>query len=125
VVTAANIADSAALPDLLHGDETKVWGDQAYRGQSEAIREGAPRAQDLTNQRYRYKNRLDEVEREKSLRLMVRDEYKNMGRLSEKFFRAFCRVDCRLIFAGPPFAVFLWAASTGCSSPEAGFHEFY
>jgi hypothetical protein len=24
-VTAANIADSAALPDLLHGDETKVW----------------------------------------------------------------------------------------------------
>jgi hypothetical protein len=64
VVTAANIADSAALPDLLHGDETKVWGDQAYRGQSEAIREGAPRAQDLTNQRYRYKNRLDEVERE-------------------------------------------------------------
>lgn len=26
VVTAANIADSAALPDLLHGNETKVWG---------------------------------------------------------------------------------------------------
>jgi transposase, IS5 family len=42
VVTAANIADCAALPDLLHGDETKVWGDQAYRGQSEVIREAAP-----------------------------------------------------------------------------------
>ncbi len=66
VVTAANIADSAVLPDLLHGDETKVWGDQAYRGQSEAIHEVAPRAQDLTNKRYRYKDRVDEVEREKN-----------------------------------------------------------
>jgi IS5 family transposase len=66
VVTAANIADSAALPALLHGDETKVWGDQAYRGQSAAIHEVAPRALDLTNQRYRYKDRVDEVEREKN-----------------------------------------------------------
>jgi len=66
VVTAANIADSAVLPDLLHGDETKVWGDQAYRGQSEAIHEVAPRAQNLTNKRYRYKGRVDEVEREKN-----------------------------------------------------------
>ena len=66
VVTAANIADSAVLPDLLHGDETNVWGDQAYRGQSEAIHEVPPRAQDLTNKRYRYKDRVDEVEREKN-----------------------------------------------------------
>src|SRR5207244_5894850 len=35
VATAANVADSAVLPDLLHGEETRVWGDQAYRGQSE------------------------------------------------------------------------------------------
>ena len=66
VVTAANIADSAVLPDLLHGDETDVWGDQAYRGQSEAIHEVAPQAQDLTNKRYRYKNRVDEVVREEN-----------------------------------------------------------
>ena len=66
VVTAANIADSAVLPDLLHGDETDVWGDQAYRGQSEAIHEVAPQAQDLTNQRYRYKDRVDEVVREEN-----------------------------------------------------------
>jgi len=63
VVTPANIADSAALPDLLHGNETKVWGDQAYRGQGEAIHEVAPRAQDLTNKRYRYKDRIDEEQR--------------------------------------------------------------
>ena len=66
VVTAANIADSAALPDLLHGDETKVWGDQSYRGQSAAIHDIAPRAQDLTHKRYRHKDRVDEVEREKN-----------------------------------------------------------
>ena len=33
---------STVLPDLLHGEETRVWGDQAYRGQSEVIRECAP-----------------------------------------------------------------------------------
>jgi transposase, IS5 family len=64
--TAANVADSTVLPDLLHGEETKVWGDQAYRGQGEVLREIAPMAQDLTNQRYRYKDRIDEVERAKN-----------------------------------------------------------
>src|SRR5438094_7440622 len=38
VATAANVADSTVLPDLLHGEETRVWGDQAYKGQSEVIR---------------------------------------------------------------------------------------
>src|SRR5438128_7484025 len=62
VATAANVADSAVLPDLLHGEETRVWGDQAYRGQSEVIRECAPQAQDCTHRRYRYKDGVDEVE---------------------------------------------------------------
>lgn len=66
VVTAANVADSRVLPELLHGEERKVWGDQAYRGQGEAIHEAAPQAQDLTHQRYRYKDRVDEVERAKN-----------------------------------------------------------
>lgn len=34
--TPANVADSTVLPDLLHGRETRVWGDQAYRGQKVA-----------------------------------------------------------------------------------------
>ena len=63
VATAANVADAKVLPHLLHGDEMKVWGDQAYRGQTEAIHEVAPRAQDLTSKRYRYKDRIDEKER--------------------------------------------------------------
>src|SRR5438270_6851666 len=66
VATAANVADSAVLPDLLHGEETRVWGDQAYRGQSEVIRECAPQARDCTHRRYRYKDGVDEVERAKN-----------------------------------------------------------
>jgi IS5 family transposase len=31
VATPAHAADSTVLPDLLHGKETRVWGDQAYR----------------------------------------------------------------------------------------------
>src|SRR5467141_3039819 len=66
VATAANVADSAVLPDLLHGEETRVWGDQAYTGQSHVIKEGAPGAQDNTHRRYRYKNGIDEQERAKN-----------------------------------------------------------
>ena len=66
VATAANVADSTVLADLLHGEETRVWGDQAYRGQSEVIRECAPLAQDHTHRRYRYKNGIDEQERAKN-----------------------------------------------------------
>ena len=65
VVTPANVADATVLL-LLHGEETKVWGDQAYRGQSEVIQECAPRGQDCTQRRYRYKNHVDEVERAKN-----------------------------------------------------------
>ena len=66
VATAANVADATVLPELLHGEESKVWGDQAYRGQTEAIHAVAPRAQDLTSKRYRYKDGIDEVERAKN-----------------------------------------------------------
>jgi IS5 family transposase len=66
VATAAHVADATVLPELLHGEETRVWGDQAYRGQTEAIRQQAPHAQDCTHRRYRYKNLLDESERAKN-----------------------------------------------------------
>jgi transposase, IS5 family len=60
LASAANVADALALPHLLHGKETRVWGDQAYRGQKEAMRAAAPRARDFTNQRYRWGSRIDE-----------------------------------------------------------------
>ena len=49
--TAANVHDSQLLPDLLHGDETRVWGDSAYAGQADVLREHAPKAQDFTNKK--------------------------------------------------------------------------
>src|ERR1700739_4250126 len=63
VATPANVADSTVLPELLHGQETRVWGDQAYRGQRAVIREHAPKARDFTNRRYRHRGVVDEVER--------------------------------------------------------------
>ena len=63
VATAANVADSTVLPDLLHGEETRVWGDQAYRGQRDVIRDCAPKAKDFTNRRYRHCGVVDELEK--------------------------------------------------------------
>jgi IS5 family transposase len=37
--SAASVADKHMLPDLLHGEERKVWGDGGYQGQGEAIRQ--------------------------------------------------------------------------------------
>ena len=51
VATAGNVHDSQVLQDLLHGDETRVWGDSAYAGQGAVIREHAPNAKDFTNQK--------------------------------------------------------------------------
>jgi IS5 family transposase len=47
--TAANVHDSQMLEDLLHGDETRVWGDSAYAGQGDTIRDQAPNAKDFTH----------------------------------------------------------------------------
>jgi len=66
VATAANVADCTILPDLLHGEETRVWGDQAYRGQGEAIREAAPNARDFTNRRCKHRGVVDEAEKAKN-----------------------------------------------------------
>ncbi len=66
VATAANVADATVLPELLHGEETRVWGDQAYRGQGEVIQQVAPKAKDCTHRRYRYPGGIDDAEREKN-----------------------------------------------------------
>ncbi len=49
--TAANVHDSRQLGELLHGKETRVWGDSAYRRQGEVIAEKAPAALDFTNEK--------------------------------------------------------------------------
>ena len=64
--TAANVHDANVLGQLLHGKETRVYGDQAYRGQKAVIRKYAPRARDFTNRRYGHRGLVDEVERGKN-----------------------------------------------------------
>ncbi len=60
--SAASVSDVHVLPDLLHDAEKKVWGDAGYQGQTEAIRAAAPKAQDMTSRRAKYKGGVDEVE---------------------------------------------------------------
>ena len=48
VATPANVADSVVLPELLHGEETRVWGDGAYQGQTEVIRQAEVRIREGT-----------------------------------------------------------------------------
>jgi IS5 family transposase len=64
--TAASVSDVHMLPDLLHGGEKKVWGDGGYQGQTEAIHEAAPGAQDMTSRRVKTEAGVDEVEKRKN-----------------------------------------------------------
>ena len=66
LTTAANVHDGAVLGALLHGEETRVYGDQAYQGRQAEIRAHAPHAKDFTNRRCRYRGVVDEVERGKN-----------------------------------------------------------
>ena len=52
-VTAGNVHDSQELPNLLHGGETHLYGDSAYRSnqQRQRLKDIAPRAKGFTNKR--------------------------------------------------------------------------
>jgi IS5 family transposase len=85
--TAANIADSKMLPELLHGDERKVWGDAAYQGQGEKMRVKAPRAQDMTSRRARYKQIVDQLQRRKNrTKAQVRSKVEHVFRVMKRQF---------------------------------------
>jgi IS5 family transposase len=66
VATAANVHDSKILPDLLHGAETKVWGDSAYTGQRAVIRLRAPAAQDFTHEKATRNHPLTDAQKAKN-----------------------------------------------------------
>jgi IS5 family transposase len=85
--SAASVADKHMLPDLLHGDECKVWGDGAYQGQGEAIRQAAPRAQDMTSRRVKYKNFVDELQKAKNrVKARVRAKVEHPFRILKRIF---------------------------------------
>jgi IS5 family transposase len=66
VVTSANVHDKHPLPDLLHGEEKRVYGDSAYASQKDLMLSKAPNAKDFTNQRTRKSGEVDEIARGKN-----------------------------------------------------------
>jgi transposase, IS5 family len=89
VATSANVHDSVVVKDLLHGDETRIWGDSAYTGKKDSMTEVAPMARDFTN-RKGYKNHpLSEEEKRKN---------RNKSKVRAKVEHPFCVMKCRFGF---------------------------
>jgi IS5 family transposase len=85
--TTASVADEHMLPDLLHSEERKVWGDGGYQGQTEAIRAAAPKAQDMTCRGTKYKDYVDEETKRKSTtKAQVRAKVENPFRILKQVF---------------------------------------
>lgn len=87
-VTAANIHDSHEVPNLLHGNETRFYGDSAYRGknQRERLKALAPKAKDFTNKRAYRHQPLTEADRatnrrKSSIRSKVEHPFLTLKRL--------------------------------------------
>lgn len=64
--TAANMHDSQVLPKLLHGQETRVWGDKAYSGQRDVIWQHAPDAKSFIQAKAHRYQPLSEEDRGKN-----------------------------------------------------------
>ena len=62
--------DSQQLPNLLHGQETRLYGDSAYRGkkQREQLKQIAPYAKDFTNKPARRNHPLGEADKQTNRR---------------------------------------------------------
>lgn len=85
--TAASVSDCHMLPDLLHGEERKVWGDGGYQGQTGAIKEAAPHAQDMTCKRTKFKNYVDEeAKRKNTTKSSVRAKVEHVFRILKRVF---------------------------------------
>lgn len=85
--SAANVSDMYMLPDLLHGEERKVWGDGGYQGQTKGIRRPAPKAQDMTCKRTKFKNYVDEVAKKKNTtKSRVRAKVEHVFRILKRVF---------------------------------------
>jgi transposase, IS5 family len=65
-VTAANEHDKHSIPELLHGEERRMYGDSAYHHQKDLIATKAPLAKDFTNERTRWKGWVDEEAKRKN-----------------------------------------------------------
>jgi len=89
VATAANVHDSQVLDDLLHGEETRVWGDSAYAGQTEAMRRAAPCAQDFTQHK---------SSRHRTLSVQERSRNRSKSKVRSRVEHVFHVLKCRFGF---------------------------
>jgi len=86
-VTAANVHDSQVLEDLLHGEETRVWGDSAYAGQQDILAEHAPLAQAFTQAKgCRNRPLTDEDMRKNRTKSRVRAKVEHVFRVLKRQF---------------------------------------
>jgi len=86
-VTAANVHDSQVLEDLLHGDETRIWGDSAYAGQGEVIERCAPGAKDFTQAKgSRHKPLSDDDKRRNRTKSKVRAKVEHVFGVMKRIF---------------------------------------
>ncbi len=86
--TAANEHDSHQLANLLHGDETRLYGDSAYRGENQkaTLRKLAPKARDFTNKRNHRNRPLTDADkatnrRKSSVRAKVEHPFLTLKRI--------------------------------------------
>ena len=85
--TPANTHDSQVLPYLLHGRETRVWGDSAYTGQTEVMRQRALCAQDFTHHKGNAHHPLTERDRERNrTKSRVRARVEHLFRVIKRQF---------------------------------------
>jgi IS5 family transposase len=89
VATAANVHDSQVLDDLLHGDETRVWGDTAYAGQKRTLKEIAPQSRDFTQQK---------ASRNRALSAQERNRNRTKSRVRSRVEHVFHILKCRFGF---------------------------
>ncbi len=66
VATPANVHDSQVLGDLLHGEETRLWGDSAYAGQQSVLKDNDPKAKDYTQVKGSRHRKLTEQDKAKN-----------------------------------------------------------
>jgi len=95
VVTSANVHDKHPLPDLLHGNEQRVYVDSANASQKDLIHSAAPNAKDFTNQRTRRNGVVNE-----ELKSRNRNKSKIRARVEHVFgvvkrLWGFSKVRCR------------------------------
>jgi IS5 family transposase len=107
--TAAHVHDSQVLPDLLHGNETRVWGDAAYSGQRAVIQHHAPKAQSFIQVKAHRHRPLSETERARN-----RTKSKVRAKVEHVF------LVMKRIFGWAKSATGGWRRiRIGCSSPAA------